>query len=120
MKKLLLLTIIISYGFWSCKDGGGSDDKPTPKTLCDSVTYNTMVKPIFTANCAIAGCHSQGAGGVDLRTYAKAKDAAQTKELVKAINHQLDANRNMPQGKPKLSQRNIDIIECWVAKGYPE
>ncbi len=120
MKKLLLLTIIISYGFWSCKDGGGSDDKPTPKTLCDSVTYNTMVKPIFTASCATSYCHLTGTGGVYLNTYSKSKEAAQTKEMIKAINHQLDANRNMPKGGSKLSQRNIDIIECWVSKGCPE
>lgn len=121
MKKFLFATLVISYGLWSCKGGGDStDDPPVVKTLCDSVTYNTMVKKIFTDNCNLAGCHSQGAGNVDLRTYNKAKEAAQTKEMVKAINFELDVNKNMPQGKPKMSQRNIDIIECWINKGYPE
>ena len=116
MKKLLIATCIISFGLWSCKE----DDKPVIKTLCDSVTYNTMVKPVLTLHCNVPGCHSSGAGGVDLRKYDNVVDAAKNKEMVKAINHQLDSNRNMPQGAAKLSQRNINIIECWINKGYPE
>ena len=99
MKKLLIATLVISYGLWSCKGGGGGGDDPAPKTLKDSVTYNTMVKPIFTKYCTdIAGCHASGAGGVDLRKYATSVAAATNKELIKAINYQLDANRNMPKG----------------------
>lgn len=121
MKKLLLATFIISYGLWSCKGGGnGSDDPPAVKTLCDSSTFNILVKPIFTQHCNLAGCHSQGAGNVDLRTWGKAKLAAETKEMIKSINHQLTPDKNMPQSAPKLSQRNIDIITCWVNKGCPE
>ncbi len=119
MKKLVLAVIMGSFVFWACKSVG-PDDPPVPKTFCDSVTYITMVKPIFTEHCNIPGCHSQGAGNVDLRTYTKCMEVCQTKEMKKSINHQLTINKNMPQGAPKLSQRNIDIIECWIAKGYPE
>ncbi len=121
MKKLLIATLVISYGLWSCKGGGGGkDDPPVVKTLCDSSTFNVLVKPVFTQHCNIAGCHSQGAGGIDLRTWAKAKLASDTKEMIKAINHELSPSRNMPQGAAKLSKRNIDIITCWVTKGCPE
>src|SRR5688572_25855250 len=112
MKNLIIIACVISYILSSCKD----DEKPVIKTLCDSVTYITMVKPVLTVHCNIAGCHSSGAGGVDLRKYDDVVNAAKNKEMVKAINHQLDSNRNMPQGAAKLSQRNIDIIECWINK----
>jgi hypothetical protein len=118
MKRLLFIITIVIACMWSCKN----DKAPAAKTLCDSVTYTTMVKPILSQNCNIAGCHIGGTGGgnIDLRTYDKAKDAAQNNEMKKAINWQLDLDKNMPQGAAKLSQRNIDIIECWMNKGFPE
>ncbi|MFM9945263.1 MAG: hypothetical protein ACKVQB_08540, partial [Bacteroidia bacterium] len=121
MKKLILATFVISCGLWACKSK--TDETPVIKTLCDSVTYSTMVKPILTTSCTIAGCHngvSGSGGGIDLRTYTLAKAASQNKEMKKAINHQLGGSRNMPMGAPKLSQRNINIIECWMDKGYVE
>lgn len=122
MKKLILVTFAISLGLWACKTKSG-DETPVVKTLCDSVTYNTMVKSILTANCTLAGCHNGAAGsggGIDLRTYTLAKAASQNKEMKKSINHQLGGSRNMPMGAPKLSQRNINIIECWMDNGYVE
>lgn len=117
MKKLLLLAGIATYALWSCGDGGADD--PKAKTLCDSVTYTAMVKPILTASCNAAGCHSQGAGGVDLRTYNVARAATETGNLIKCINHEQGVPA-MPQGKPKLSQRELDIFNCWKTKGYPQ
>lgn len=120
MKKLLIATFVISFGLWSCKDGGGGgEDNPTPKTLADSVNYNTFVKPIMTKNCNLAGCHSQGAGGIDLRTYSKVLAETQTGKLVAAVNHDASA-KPMPQGAAKLSARDILIITTWKTKGCPE
>jgi len=117
MKKLLLLLGIASYALWSCN--GGGDEKPSAKTLCDSVTYTAMIKPILTASCNAAGCHSQGAGGVDLRTYDVARAATETGNLIKCINHEPGVPA-MPQALPKLSQRQLDIFNCWKSKGYPQ
>jgi len=121
MKKLLLAVIVIygSFGLWSCKDGGTGGDTPTPKTLADSVNYTSYVKPIMTKSCNLAGCHSQGAGGIDLRTYFKVKDQVETGKLIAAINQTAGA-KPMPQGSAKLSTREITIIETWKTKGYPE
>jgi|APGre2960657404_1045060.scaffolds.fasta_scaffold242759_1 hypothetical protein len=120
MKKLILATFILSYALWSCSgSGGGGDDTPTPKTLADSVNYTNFVKPIMTKNCNLAGCHSQGAGGIDLRTYSKVFDQVTTGKLIAAINHGAGA-KPMPQGAAKLSSRDILIIETWKTKGCPE
>ena len=120
MKKLLIATFVISFGLWSCKGGGGSGkDDPAPKTLADSVNYTTFVKPIMTKSCNLAGCHSQGAGGIDLRTYPKVLAETQTGKLIAAINHDASA-KPMPQGAAKLSTREILIITTWKTKGCPE
>ncbi len=117
MKKLLLFLGIASYALCSCK--GGGDEKPSAKTLCDSVTYTAMIKPILTASCNAAGCHSPGAGGVDLRTYDVARAATETGNLIKCINHEPGVPA-MPQAMPKLSKRQLDIFNCWKSKGYPQ
>lgn len=117
MRKFLLLAGLAAFSLWSCKDNGS--DNPKAKTLCDSVTYNTMVKPILTVSCNGSGCHSQGAGGVDLRTYNTARAATETGKLIKAINHEAGVPA-MPQGMAKLTQRQLDIFNCWVSKGYPQ
>ena len=121
MKKLLIATFVISFGLWSCKGGGGTNggDNPAPKTLADSVNYNTFVKPIMTKSCNLAGCHSQGAGGIDLRTYAKVAAETQTGKLVASVNRDPGA-KLMPQGAAKLSTRDILIITTWKTKGCPE
>jgi len=121
MKKILLAAFIISFGLWSCKKEVTKTDDPVhiSKTLCDSSTFNGLVLPIFNANCNITGCHNGAVVGVDFRTYAKAKTAATTKKLMPSIKHELGVSA-MPQGSPKLSDRDIGIIQCWVDKGYPE
>ncbi|MCB9252862.1 MAG: hypothetical protein H6605_10370 [Flavobacteriales bacterium] len=119
MKKILLISGMLAFFLWSCGDGGsGNDDKPTVKTTCDSSTYEVLVKPILTQHCNVTGCHSAGAGGIDLRTYLKAREETENGKLIQAINHQAGAEP-MPQGAAKLSARELQIFDCWVTKGYP-
>jgi hypothetical protein len=120
MKRLLPFLFLAAVGLWACKDGGGVDLTPTPKTLCDSATFNAMVLPIFTKNCNLSGCHSSGAGGIDLRKYTTSKACGESGLLLPAIKQTVGGQKNMPQGAAKLSDRDIAIIECWITKGYPE
>ncbi len=119
MKLGTLLMVTFGLLVFSCK----KKDKVAPAaTLCDSVNYTYFVKPVLTKSCNIAGCHigGSGGGGIDLRTYEKAQQASVNYDMKGAINHRLTADKNMPAGAAKLPQRQIDIIECWINKGFPE
>ena len=118
MKKIILISTLAFALIYSCKDNNDDDDLQ-PKPLCDSVTYNTLMKTVFTNNCNNAGCHSQGAGGVDLRTYAKVVQACQTGKVAKVIKHTPDVIV-FHQTNPVLTERDIKIFDCWVSKNYPE
>jgi hypothetical protein len=121
MKKILLATTILTltYSLWSCSSSSKEDEKTTPKTLCDSVTYAAMVKPLLSKSCNQTGCHSSGAGGVDLRTYNTAREATENGKLISCIKHEASVPA-MPQGAAKLSDREISIMECWKSKGFPQ
>ncbi|MCC6721580.1 MAG: hypothetical protein IT243_05215 [Bacteroidia bacterium] len=118
MRIILIISTLAFAIIYSCKDNGG-DDNVQPKPLCDSVTYNTLMKPVFANNCNNAGCHSQGAGSVDLRTYAKTVQACQTGKVAKVIKHTSDVIA-FHQTTPVLTEREIKIFDCWVSKNYPE
>jgi len=120
MKNILFAAIILAFALGGCKDEDDKKDDPTPKTLRDSVTFTAMVLPIFNKSCNLPGCHNgSGSGGVDLRTNQSSKTAATTKKLLPSIKHESGVSQ-MPQGSAKLPQREIDIIQFWVEKGYPE
>jgi len=121
MKKILLATttLILAYSLWSCSSSTKEDEKTTPKTLCDSVTYAGMVKPLMTKSCNQSGCHSSGAGGVDLRTYNTARDATENGKLLLCIKHEPGVTA-MPKSAAKLSDREIAIMDCWKSKGFPQ
>ena len=119
MKKLILISALISIGLWACKEKTDDEVIVTPKTLCDSVTYNTMVKPILTKSCNIAGCHPT-AGSLNISSYTTARKSTEDGSLLNAIKHQLGGSKNMPAGAPQLSVRQIAIFDCWASKGFPE
>jgi hypothetical protein len=76
------------------------------------VGFNTQIKPIITASCALPGCHGAGTGGRDWTVFANLKaNAANIKTRV--------VNRTMPPSQP-LKQSDIDLISCWVDDGALE
>ena len=120
MKKVILSVFVLSLIalFISC----GDDNNTTPDE-CDGVvaTYNTTVKGILNASCAINGCHASVApsAGLDLTSYTKAKASSTDPKFICTINHGAGCNP-MPQGLPKLSDAFIKILTCWVKNGSPE
>ena len=118
MRRIILISTLAFILIYSCKDKN-TDDDLQPKPLCDSVTYNTLMKPVFANNCNNAGCHSQGAGNVDLRTYGKTVQACQTGKVTKVIKHESDVI-TFHKTIPVLTERDIKIYDCWVSKNYPE
>ena len=119
MKKLFLVIGMFSLFFLiACTK---QTNPQTYDCTGTSPTYTTDIKPIFDANCAASGCHSNSSrsSGFDLSAYAGSKAASSSDKLLGSIQH-LSGYTSMPQNAAKLSDAQIKLISCWVQNGAPQ
>ncbi len=102
----------------------------------ENPSFDQDIQPIFSASCALSGCHNAGAaGGLDLRTdrsYAQlvgitsSQDPtrervdpgdAQNSYLVIKIEGRQSVGSRMPLGRSPLSAREIGTIRNWIGLG---
>ncbi len=139
MKKFTLIIFIacISHFLWI---GCGKEDCPTSPDngVKENPSFANDIQPIFTANCAIAGCHSSAAAasGLDLsegNTYdhlvnqpssqeqdlllVKPSDAENSYLVIKIEGRQTSGTQKMPINKSALSDDEIQLIRNWIDKG---
>ncbi len=118
----LLLTLTTA-----CGDDEGSSVDYTADADCTVIvaadnTYNNDIKTILNDyGCSSAGCHdaTTAAEGVDLSDYAKTKNAFENKEVLCSIHHGSGCDP-MPKGGSKMSNSDINKIDCWVKNGYAQ
>ena len=132
MKKILF-GIIISTSFSACKydketvepiiDNGGNKDEREPvvvdstiiSTPCDSVdaSFSIDILPLINNKCS--PCHTENSfGGHKWTVYDEVK--ADKNLILSAINHE-PSTLNMPQGKDKLPDEEIKLVQCWIENG---
>ncbi len=127
MKKLIPILSLILIGFASCYKDNAEDMYPGSSTggtggTCDTtnVTYSGVLKPIFDAKCATAGCHINATvTGISLADYHGVAAVANSGKLMAAITHNGQASF-MPKGLPKLDDCTIAKIRVWVNAGAPD
>jgi hypothetical protein len=105
-----------------------------------AVRFAQHIQPIFTASCALSGCHA-GAGaaqGMDLsegNAYGSIVNVPSNESTLLRIKpfepdssyliHKVQGTQasvggsgvQMPRGAPPLSQEVIDLMRAWVSKG---
>ena len=117
-KSLLLLVVCPLIILAAC-----SKDDPEPNGDCTGLTptYNTGIKTILDASCAIPACHDAitHQNGYDFSSYEPASVASMSGRFVGAIQHS-DGFVAMPHNLPKLSDDKIQQLTCWVENGSPE
>ncbi len=123
------ITLFLSTTISCEKDKAAPTDKEEPQdtttqiTLCDTVsfTYLNDVEPIIKANCSFSGCHGNGSqsGGVNLKNYASVVEETQEAQFLGSIKHESGFSP-MPQGRTKLTDSQIETIECWIKQNTPE
>lgn len=86
-----------------------------------SPTYTADIRPILDASCAKSGCHDAITvqNGVNLSTYATARDISQQERFLGVIEHRAGFPQ-MPFDGPKLPDHQIQLLNCWVEAGSPE
>lgn len=112
-KAFLLIGLL---GLGSCSSNSPNDlegDIPT------NVTYSENVRPIIQSNCI--RCHQEppiNGAPMPLIDYDKVKQAILERGLLDRISRAQGSQGLMPNGGPRLSQTNIDIIKKWRAQGF--
>lgn len=78
------------------------------------VSLEMNVMDIITTNCAInSSCHGSGASG----SRPELTTAAQIIDRSGSIRSRTQAGSMPPNGRPDLTQEEIDLIACWVDDG---
>lgn len=103
------------------------------------VSFATQVQPIFTANCAVTGCHTPPTltGGMNLTAGAAYNNIVnvQSSQIVmlriapgdtvnsllfrKITENTPPVGSRMPDGRPPLSATDIATIRDWILSGAP-
>jgi len=149
----MIALLAISSMLTACAGSGGGGGGGTPKPACKppaqpTISFSSNIQPIFTASCALAGCHvgPVPTGPVDLsvgQTYAQTVNvkSAQQPTLKRFLPGKPDlsyiirkieggpniAGVQMPQGCPGaplngakcLTPDNIAAIRQWVTECAP-
>lgn len=117
MKKNLLLILITSALFFSCKK------ESIKEYNCNGIspTYDGEIKSILNTHCAFSGCHNATSkkGGIILSDYANAKTESTKDRFLGSIQH-LKGYKSMPQDASKLDEVTIQKLSCWVQNGSPQ
>lgn len=79
--------------------------------VCDGgePTYDNEIGAIVTAECATGSCHPS------YSTYSGIQGIINNGQFEREVL----TNQSMPRGG-RLSQSEINAIQCWVDNGYPE
>lgn len=121
MLKRVLLGCVVAVGLVGAAcggDDGGDDNGGTDagNTGCGVDTYNSFIKPLFSANCI--ACHDATPVGNDLslNTYAGVK-AEQSHVIEHAVENK---EPSMPYLMDPLPAAQRDRIRAWYECGAPE
>lgn len=121
MRKIVSIASIVCFVAVACSKSSDTTQSPNNNGNtggCDTVNmkYTANIKPILEANCY--SCHGNGLSqnGVSLDTYSKVKQQADNGNLLGVITHS-NGYPPMPQGRPKLSDCDINKIKDWINRG---
>jgi hypothetical protein len=143
-----MLVVLVAWGGAACVgDGTGLDANGNPLGSAgppDSISLSRDVQPIFTANCALSGCHAgsapvlgqnlssglayasivnvpaQEAPGY-LRVRPSFPDSSYLVHKIEGTPGELGGfGGRMPLGAPPLSDAEITTIRRWIAAGAPD
>jgi hypothetical protein len=106
-----------------------ADALPEPQVgACDNIepTYAQDIQPIIENSCAYSGCHLDGSDG-NFQSFAGLRPYLEDRSFrTRVISEREDDIRGMPPNyapanRPQdLTLEELDLINCWLAAGFPE
>jgi hypothetical protein len=87
-----------------------------------TATYSTNVQVIINANCATSGCHSAASAkaGINLSDFANASNQFKSNSKNLASIHHGSGVDAMPKNASKLSNADVNKLDCWVKNSCPQ
>ena len=125
LMKLLLCCLFLPSAI-ACS---GFADAAQTTTASDSVITWDRVKPVFQKHCFACHRSEQARGGLDLSTVEGIKSGSTSGAAVvvgkpdQSMIYTLAAhleNPTMPPNRPKVSQRELDLLYGWIEGGLSE
>jgi cytochrome c553 len=116
----LAIMVMVTY---ACKKTSTNPDYAAD-AVCSGTTptYTANVQSILNTNCATSGCHSAASSkaGVNLSDFASASSQFKSNSKNLASVHHGSGVEAMPKNASKLSDADINKLDCWVKNGCPQ
>lgn len=119
--KQLLCFLVLSIIFLIACNKSTTDYAAQAVCTGNTPTYLNDVAVIINNNCAVSGCHNNAASSAGIALEGFANASSQFKDNKKnliSIHHGKGAS-NMPKNASKLSDADINKLDCWVKNGCP-
>ena len=129
MKRIRIAAIALVASiavFTGCQKDTTLTIKPEVKTITGTISFSKTLMPLFTQNCAVAGCHVSGGQTPDLSAdnvynslvntpgFVNVKDP-QSSKIYEYITGKLSPA--MPMGKASNPGDINDLFLAWVEQG---
>ena len=137
--------VVLAVTLAACGAGSGEGLDQNGRPLSGSPTalvptLDSIQANVFSANCAVSGCHG-GAGAVqglrldpgfsagNLINVPSPQNPALTRVipgdpdnsfLIRKLEGTQTVGARMPDGGPYLQQSTVDVIRQWIANGAPQ
>lgn len=123
MRSLIaFIALFAIIAFVSCKKNKDNPDYAAIAN-CSSIAdssnrYTNSIKTLLDTRCATSGCHNaSSAGGINVSDYAGAKNAFQNHNALCSVHHGNGCSP-MPGMGAKLSDTELNKLDCWVQNGF--
>jgi hypothetical protein len=113
-----------------CMQSCTADELPEPAPTADcgqlEVTYDLNIKELIDRSCAYSGCHLDVAPGRYNSYEGMLGNLKNGRFEQRVLTLRADPilgmpPNNAPEGRPKdLTKEELDLIRCWLGKGFPE
>ena len=114
MRRSLLGIIALIFSI-SCTYDNAEELYGERECLPEEISFSADIMPIIQENCATVGCHVTGQQRPALENYGQISANAERVAF-------RSSNGTMPPSTSglRLTQEEIDAINCWVDSGAPE
>jgi hypothetical protein len=121
--KIIVATAFTVISVYACTKNSTNLDYASQANCTNiTATYIVDVKPIINTKCATSGCHNASSAkeGINLSDYANASSQFKSNNKNLISIHHGSGVEAMPKNGSKLSDIDINKLDCWVKNSCPQ
>lgn len=114
---IVLGVSVLSY-LASCSSSSHGKSVYSQNLTCEKQpTYAVDIKPIMDASCVSCHNNARRTDGVSVSDFAGTKDCFANGAGLCSVHHDCSP---MPRNAPKLTDKQLNTLKCWVKNGCKE